>query len=179
MISESAKHSIEEVFARAASASLALGETDCVDVRPLAGNAEPENGYRNILVLTISSFVFRLVTIFHVTPDSRVSRYFGRGDELRPFQETFGEIGNLCCGAMNRELGSHFPHLGMSTPYLLGGRCASHLASLGASHTSRHLITINGDMSLMATLCLCAYAPLDFRIDAPREPSSGGDIEFF
>jgi len=179
MISESAKHSIDGVFARAASISLALGDSDYVDVKPLAGNAESEYGHRNILVLTISSFVFRLVTIFHVTPESRISRYFGRGDEQRPFQETFGEIGNLCCGAMNRELGSHFPHLGMSTPYLLGGRCAGHLASLGASHTSRHLITINGNMDLMATLCLCAYAPLDFRISAPSEPSSAGDIEFF
>ena len=179
MISESAKHSIDGAFSRAASACLALGEDDCVDVRPLTGPAKPEAGHRNILVLTISSFLFRLVTVFHVTPESRILRYFGRGDEQRPFHETFGEIGNLCCGAMNRELGSHFPHLGMSTPHLLGGGGALHLDSLGASHTSRHLIPINGDMALMATLCLCAYAPLDFRIDAPSEPNSGGDIEFF
>lgn len=179
MISESAKHSIDGVFSRAARACLALGDTDSVDVKPVAGKGDPATGHRNILVLTISSFVFRLVTIFHVTPETRIASYFGRGDAQRPFQETFGEIGNLCCGAMNRELGGHFPHLGMSTPYLLGGHCASHLASLGASHTSRHLITINGDMALMATLCLCAYAPLDFRIDAPSEQSTGGDIEFF
>jgi len=34
-------------------------------------------------------------------------------------------------------------------------------------------------MELQATLCLCAYAPLDFRIDAPSEPMAEGGIEFF
>lgn len=178
MISENAKQSINQVFSRAVRSSLAMGGDDTVEVELLSHDGA-DNAHSNIVVLTISSFLFRLLTVFHVSPDQPLAGYFARGDATRTFKDTFGEIGNLCCGAMNRELGLQFPHLGMSTPHMLEGRCAQHLDDLRPSYSSRHRITINNALSLDATLCLCAYAPLDFRVEAPVEVYSGGTIEFF
>jgi hypothetical protein len=178
MISEAAGQSVKDSFERAARIHLAVSAGDSVVVEPLAKEAVIE-GARKIVVLTISSFVFRLLTFFHVSPDDGSGIYFAKGDETRPFSEVFGEIGNLCVGAMNRDLGSHFPHLGMSTPYMLEGLCAPHIDALSPSYVSRHRITINDTVRLHATLCLCAYAPLDFRIAAAAAESTDGGIEFF
>ena len=83
-----------------------------------------------MVVLTISSIVFRLLLILHFDEnDSTRGYYLKEGDE-QPFQEAFLEICNLCCGAMNQELLRYFPDLGMSTPYVLSARCLGHLPAL-------------------------------------------------
>jgi hypothetical protein len=178
VVSDSARHSVDAIFVRAARANLAMGGGDSIEIEPLprAGGELPE---QNMFVLTISSFLFRLVTVFHIDQVGAVADYFRKSASADRFDEVFGEIGNMCCGAMNRELGRHFDHLGMSTPHMLDGRSAAYLGELRPDHVSRHRITINGQLGMHATLCLCAYAPLDFRAEAPAETSDHGAIEFF
>lgn len=179
MISESARQSVNEIFTRAVTANLPVNAGDQIRVERLADQHAGDLPGGNIVVLTISSYLFRLLTIFHVDPDGSVGNYFKRGDAVGSFAETFGEIGNLCCGAMNRELGNHFSHLGMSTPHMLRARCADHLKVLRPGYTARHRIDINGEISLHATLCLCAYAPIDFRAMPPDPTMESGSIELF
>lgn len=179
MISESARQSVHEIFSRAVVANLAMNDGDAVTVERICaaeGNGLPGAA---IVVLTISSFVFRLLTVFHVDPTGEVGRYFTRGDAEQPFDAAFGEIGNMCCGAMNRELGSHFPHLGMSTPHMLQAACAGYLDELHPGFRAQYRICINDDLALHATVCLCAYAPLDFRVLPPVAPEVSGELELF
>jgi hypothetical protein len=178
MISEATRQSINDIFIRAARTNLAMNDGDSVEVGRVADDPFSVAAERNIVVLTISSYLFRLLTVFHVDSAGATAAYFARGECSRPFDEIFGEVGNLCCGAMNRELGGHFAHLGMSTPYMLEAKCAGFLRELRPGYAARHRIDINGAVTLHATLCLCAYAPLDFRAQPPAAETLGC-IELF
>ena len=179
MISEQARQGFNQIFTRAAHASLALDAADTMTIVQLPGNAIVETPEPQLLVLTVASYVFRLLTIFHVGRDRVSENYFTRSDPARVFSEVFGEIGNLCCGAMNRELGRHFAHTGMSTPYLLESRCLPFLGELKPTYVAQHRITINDSLVMHATLCLCAYAPIDFRVDSESAGEATGELELF
>ena len=177
MVSEQAKASLNRIFARAAQASLALGDADTVTVEALSTLRALETP--QILVLTVASYVFRLLTVFHLGDDLATQDYFTRAAPGCPFDEVVGELGNLCCGAMNRELGEHFVHTGMSTPTLLRGACLPFLDELKPAFVSPQRIVINSALTLYATLCLCAYAPIDFSVDAQAAALATGELEFF
>ena len=177
MVSDQVKDGLNRIFARAAQASLALSDSDTVTVEPLATLYAVETP--QILVLTVASYVFRLLTVFHLGEDRATQDYFTRAAPGRPFGEVVGELGNLCCGAMNRELGEHFVHTGMSTPTLLKGACLPFLDELKPAFVAPQRIVINGALTLHATLCLCAYAPIDFRVDAQAVAPASGELEFF
>lgn len=177
-ISDGAKQGIDRIFSRAASSSLALGGGDSVEVDPLPRGKliEPPG---QLLVLTIANFSFKLLTIFHVEDNRATQQYFSKPEAGLGFADVFPEIGNLCCGAMNRELGGYFPHLGMSTPYPLDRQCLPFIDVLKPAYLAQHRIVINGDIVLHATLCLCAYAPVDFHYVASEPETASGALELF
>lgn len=179
MVSEQAKKGIEHVFIKAAKGNLALSSDDTVTVDLLPANRLAEINEKNIVVLTISSFLFRLLTVFHVDETPVTRRYFNKDGGDRTFEDGFSEVGNMCCGAMNRDLQRYFPHLGMSTPYMLSERCVPFLKDLNPGFTARYTITINGSVQLHATLCLCEYAPIDFAVDMSAEEEETGALELF
>ena len=176
-ISEDAKNGIDLIFARAARVSLARDAGDSVAVETMTMAQAVDTPH--MLVLTVASYAFRLLTIFHFNDDGATREHFARGAAGRDFAEIVGEIGNLCCGAMNRELGEHFVHTGMSTPTLLSGACLPFLNELKPAHLARRRIVINGALTLHATLCLCAYAPIDFRVDPQIAAEATGELELF
>ena len=176
-ISDSAKTGIDQIFIRAARASLAQNAADTVAIEPLAMAQNVDTP--QILVLTVASYVFRLMTIFHVSSDRATQDYFTRSDPERVLSEVFGELGNLCCGAMNRDLGQHFLHTGMSTPYLLESACIAFLNELKPAYVAQHRIVINDSLVMHATLCLCAYAPIDFHVNTQIAAEATGELELF
>lgn len=179
MITEQAKQGVNAIFTKAVKANFPLEASDNIEVTHLEDvNIEDTPG-KNIVVLTISSYRFRLLTIFHLNADRATEGYFTKYQPGRAFHEAFGEFGNLCVGAMNRDMGNHFLHLGMSTPYVLEGRSIAFIKALKPAHVAQHRIGINGDISLHATLCLCAYAPIDFRVDPGIAEEETGTIEMF
>lgn len=178
-VSDHARNSVDHLFTRSARSSLLLAPEDSIEIEHLPGADIVETPEPSIFVLTISSYLFRLLTVFHVDPQGAAADYFSRGDGGRAFPEAFGEVGNLCCGAMNRELGNHFLHTGMSTPNMLGRGCVTYLNELKPDHVSRHRIRINDSFSMHATLCLCAYAPIDFRIEPSSVVEETGALELF
>lgn len=179
MISEQAKQGLNHIFTRAASSSLVLDAADRIQIELLHGTAIKEETTDRLLVLTVASYVFRLIVIFHIKSEPATVRYFSRGNPDRLLDEAIGEIGNLCCGAINRELGSHFLHMGMSTPYLLEGKCITFLQALRPTCVSRYRITINDEVNLNATLCWSAYAPIDFKAETHVVEEATGELEFF
>ena len=179
MISEQAKQGLNYIFSKAVKANLLVESTDVVEVAQLPEAKVADVLGKEIVVLTISSYLFRLLTIFHVNADQATEGYFTKLQPERAFHDVFGELGNLCVGAMNRELGNHFLHLGMSTPYVLESRSLPFLNELKPGYVARHRIGINNEFSLHATLCFCAYAPIDFRVDTSVVEEETGLIEMF
>lgn len=177
MISDHAKQGFNQIFTRAC-ASLTLDAGDSVAVDPIPGGnfIEPPG---QLLVLTIANFSFKLLVIFHSETSPATAQYFSKPEAGLGFADVFPELANLCCGAMNRELGGYFSHLGMSTPYQLDRQCLPFMAVLKPAHLAQHRIVINGDVILHATLCLCVYAPVDFRYVASEPETSTGDLELF
>lgn len=179
MISQQAKQGIDYIFAKSVKANLALSPGDVCDIQMLSGNKSGEFSEKSIVVLTITSFLFRVLTIFHVDEGPEMRNYFLKGVTDKTFLEVFSEIGNLCAGSMNRYLLHHFPHLGMSTPYILDGRCIQFINELNPGYLSRHAITINDSVRLQATLCMCVYAPIDFVVDKSVTEEETGGLELF
>lgn len=180
MISQQAKQGIDHIFTQSVRKSLILDPADVCDIEMLPESASNKFPEKDIVVLTISSFLFRVLTIFHIGEDSATRNYFLRNAPNKSFTEVFSEISNLCSGAMNSELLRYFPHLGMSTPYTLSSRCLPFLNELiNPGHLSRHAITINGSARLQATICMCGYAPVDFAVDRTAAAAATGELELF
>ena len=179
MISEHARQGVDLIFTNAARTNLAMGPSDRVEISPLGGDKLIHLPEPRIAVLTVASYVFRLLTIFHINDDPITTAYFTRSGLNRSLDEAFGEIGNLCCGAMNRELGKHFLHMGMSTPSMLDGKAFAFFRELDPGYVSQHRIHINDTVSMHATLCLCVYAPIDFRVDKSAAQEATGELELF
>ena len=179
MISQRARHSVEHIFMKSAKSTLIVGQDDFCRIEPVFQNGHREFPGNKIFILTISSFLFRLVMIFHVNEAQSTRDYFVKDSSNVSFSESFSESVNLCAGAMNRELLQHFPHLGMSTPYTLDSNCLPYLSELQPAHTSRYAISINDVVNLHATLCLCAYKPFDFVTDMTAKVEETGELEMF
>lgn len=179
MISQQAKQGIDYVFAKSAKKSLVLDRDDICEIEILDHNKESPFLEKDIVVLTITSFLFRVLTIFHIGEDEATKNYFLKKSPDKSVTEVFSEVGNLCSGAMSHELLQHFPHLGMSTPYTLSSRCLSYLSELNPGHLSRHAITINGSARLQATVCMHGYAPVDFTVDTTETIDTSGELELF
>lgn len=179
MLSERSKRSLTQVFVRAASANLKGDVADAIEIEQLSGAQRIEPPEKSLVVLTLVSYAFRLVTIFHVDVEGPMSAHFLGARREAEFFEVFGEIANRCCGAMNRELGEHFPHMGMSTPILLERPCLAFLDALKPSYVVQYRIRLGMSAVLHASLCFCAYTPLDFQIDPPRVQESTGELELF
>jgi hypothetical protein len=131
-----------------------------------------------VLVITTSSFAFRLLTLFRVPATQENREYYGGAPDVK-MDATFAEVANLCCGALNRELASDFPHLGMSIPYSLGAQCLANLDELKPQFVSRHDITINGSVRLEATLCICCSVPVQLAAPSQAMAASTGELELF
>ncbi|MFZ4535029.1 hypothetical protein [Propionivibrio sp.] len=179
VISEPAKQGLNFIFSKAARANLRVHAADTIEIEALPGLQIVETPEKKIVVLTVASYLFRLLTIFHVNDDKVTESYFTKSDHGRSFDEAFGEIGNVCCGVMNRELGNYFPHTGMSTPFVLESKCLPFLNELKPGYVSQHRISINNSVSMHATLCLCAYAPINFRVDTAIAAEETGELELF
>ncbi|MDE1004577.1 MAG: hypothetical protein OSB38_02855 [Paraburkholderia fungorum] len=179
MITGNARDSFERIFRKAAQTRLPRDSGNTCEIVPLAEAGTGATKDTEVVVLTISSIMFRLLLILHFDENDSTRDYYLNEADERPFQEVFLEICNLCCGAMNQELLHYFPDLGMSTPYVLSARCLGHLPELKPGLLSSYSITLNGSVQLAATVCVCAHAPIDFVADTSAVEESSGELELF
>ena len=183
MISERARSSIDYLFTEAARSSLVLQPEDTCSIRPIVKDASaPASARDTILIITCSSFAFRVLTLLRLGDNAETRAYYAQGAAAEENSaDALFEAANLCSGAMNRGLSQHFPHVGMSTPYSLSGACLAHLEDLQPQHVLSYEITIRESVRLHATVCLCSYAPIDFAVS--RRSATGtattGELEFF
>jgi hypothetical protein len=209
LLSEQTKQNIEQAFHRSLRTSLirkpedvcaiAPAPTPGLSAQPLPGAKPAPAGQRGparqsspagepgsvgqpgeiLLVVTISSFVFRLLTLFQVGADPATHAYYVSAAQ-QSLDEAFREFANMCCGALNRELAEQIPHLAMSIPYTLSSQCLAFLGELRPSFLSTSAVTINDSVRLQVTLCMCCSAAVDFVASAaPVAETTAGELEMF
>ncbi len=178
MLSEQTKQNIEQAFHRSLRASLMRSPDDVCAIAPATGPGPGGQPGQTLLVVTISSFVFRLLTLFQVGADPATREYYGNttGQSL---DEAFREVANMCCGALNRELARQIPHLAMSIPYTLSSQCMAYLGELQPQFVSSSAVSINDSVQLHVTLCMCCSAAVDFVANTPVAESTAGELEMF
>ncbi len=182
MITEQAQSGFDYIFEKAVLANISSSAEDFCEIEPvhdMEGISEDE-----FAVLTISSTFFRFLILFHFKSDDATKNYFVKRSNLevadnRAFRDAFQEFCNICCGAMNRELHKNYHFLGMSTPYVLLRQCSPFISALDPGYVKHYRITINNSLMLHATLCVCDYDDVDFKVDTSEDDDNTGELELF
>lgn len=178
LVSDLSQCHFEEAFRRAATINLVRSPEDSISFKPLKSQDASSPAASRLVIITISSFTFRLLTVFQVSDGAAMRAYYGGGAEAR-IEETFAEKANLCCGALNRELSHSFPQLAMSIPYSLSGRSIQFLDVLRPQFLSRHSICIDSQIQLEATLCMCCTTVVNLGAAVKQPDEDTGALELF
>ena len=164
---------------KAARSRLLQESDDVCNIVSLTPDNATTTSDANVVILTISSILFRLLLVFHFDDDASTRDYFVKDPAEGSLRDALLEICNLCCGAMNQDLLRYFPDLGMSTPYVLSARCLDHLEQLKPDYLTSYAMTINESVHLAATVCVCAHAQIDFVADVSAAEERSGELELF
>ncbi len=183
MISPHAQEGFDLLLIRSLKASLpsALAHSEIGITSDVAELVEQE-----AVVLTVSSYLFRLMVMIHFKQDAPTMGYMAgmheagtEAHDKQAFLDAIAEYGNLFCGILNRELGSYFPHIGMSTPNFLDGHCLSYIQMLNCSHIQHFAVDVDGSPLFHVSLCVSAYDDLDFEVAEDEASASTGELELF
>lgn len=164
------------------------GDTADADIAPAEapGHSSSTRSSARMVVLSIASYTFRIVTALHFDESAPLKEHMARLARKPPqamshqdFIDAICESGNMCCGTINRELGTFYNGLGLSTPQILDIRSLPHLERLGAQHLRHFRIDLSPQLRLHASLCVRAYETMDFDWHAEEQPVSAGELELF
>lgn len=198
MITDRAKTSLDLLMQQALRGGLAGPAGPC-RVEPVATLEKIRQ--KRMVVLTVSSYQFRLLAILHFRDDAATRAFFaggasagdGAGESGEParamdertFLDLVGERGNMICGALNRELGRHFLHVGMSTPNVIDRESMRYVSLLGCGLERHYRLALPDGLEMHASLCVTAYGQVDFHVDPPpadaeaAEEAGAGELELF
>lgn len=184
MISQQAQVGFEFFVTNALKAAVVSSSDDRVDVTVLDDSSEIQE--ERMVLLTVSSYLFRAITMMSFTLDAGTRRHLAAIHRSTPeamteadYLDVIGEVGNIFCGALNRDLSHHFPYLGMSTPNVLERQCIDHLDELDASYIRYFRVVVNDEVTFHASLCVCDFADIDFQADTSVVEESHGELELF
>lgn len=148
--------------------------------------------FKEFILLTISSPLFRVLTVIHLNNDDATKSYVARklntsAESLTDaqFYDYIAEVGNTLCGAIKRSLNSFIPSLGMSTPNRLEAGSMKYMLSQKPSFEGFKHIEINGQTLFECGIYVCNDTELDFQItptttsSAEVEEADCGELEFF
>lgn len=191
MITANASASIDWLFEKAVRDNSVPDAGDRCVVTAKPETAAPVDGTdRQLVVLNISSYVFRIVALFDfdtgAATAAHLARLLRRHDkelEGQALLDAYAELVNMICGAVNRGLCAEFQHPGMSTPFLLETSCARYLSALAPTRVKSYEVVINDAVRFDFTVCICVAnaSTLDFTIDRTekQELASSGELELF
>lgn len=191
MVGNNAIASLEWLYEKAVRENSAAGaDTRCAMTPQPAAGAPAESAKRHLVVLTIASYVFRIVALFDFSRDAATAAHMARlvrskTPEIdgQALDDAFAELVNMICGAVNRRLVDYFPHVGMSTPFVLEGSCSGHLATLDPAHVQSYRVQLDDAVGYGLTLCLCTArdSRFDFQVDRAEhaDSASSGELELF
>ena len=184
MISHNACESFDHLLLQGIRSCLVNQESDSCDINvqdDLTGSHES-----HLAVLTISSYLFRLMVLIHFSADDPTREHLAKLSNAsvndlneQAFLDAICERANMCCGSLSRDLSQTFPHIGMSTPNIVDRQCASHLHSLNPGHKRHFKVTVNSTAQFHVTLCVSSYDKLDFVVDKSAAEVHCGELEMF
>ncbi len=178
VVSERARAGLDHFVAQAVKGALAQPGTDFA-IESTDDDVARDHE-REVVMLTVSSYMFRVLLFIHFNRNPALRSHLAAldghpGDTLddERFTDAIMEHGNLCCGALNRDLSQFFPHIGMSTPCILHRSSVEHVAAVNPAFTRRYRADVSPGVPMHFTLALCAFADLDF----PFEPRAAEEVE--
>ena len=186
MISQNASAGFEALLVQSLKKAMTVLPDDHCEV--VAVTATDAFSGSSVVVLTSSSYVFRVMVLIYFSADMPTKTHFSRRQGILPeelneqaFIDAICESANMCSGGFNRELGRFFPHIGLSTPNILERRCADHISALKAGLVRHFQVTVNGAILFHASMCVCDYDTLDFAYhpDTLSDAVGEGELEFF
>jgi len=182
VISAQSMLNVEVAFHKAIRANLVREESDFCTIAPIEPDAPGTLQGHKLLLITISSFVFRVIVIFRIIDNPVTRAYYLTVNSPQTLDEVFAEVANMCGGRLNRELSVQFAHLAMSTPYALNSECMAFLDGLRPEYVARYGVTINDSVQLQATLCMCCSRPIEIAAStaaADEVDAGAGELELF
>ncbi|HET8694969.1 MAG TPA: hypothetical protein VFM33_09910 [Aquabacterium sp.] len=185
MITQQAKDAFDYIVINSLKGALSSSSDDRVEVEVIDDVKDAKE--KKIVLLTVSSYLFRVMTMLYFTLNKESKQHFAAINRSDPQSMTEGdfldvicECGNIFCGALNRELAQHFPHLGMSTPNVLDRDCVDYLQELDAGYIKHFKVAINDMVTMHASLAVCDYADIDFTVDmSSNADENNGELELF
>lgn len=180
---------LEAVFERSLRETSVPSDDSRIEIGRRTAFSGPVQEKRRLLVLTISSYEFRIVVLFDFNLDAHTESYFAqlfRSPEPRiagqALADAFSEYVNMICGTVNRLISSENRLTGMSTPFVLETSCKAHIQRIHPEQTLIFNVKIGDAMKFDLVLCLCVSngARLDFEVDlGSQEQTVGGELEMF
>jgi hypothetical protein len=141
------------------------------------------------IMLTISSYDFRLIVLLHFSSDAVSLNYVADSLKITPaelsmtqYQDYLSEVGNILCGAIKRGLFELFPHLGMSTPNQLRHESLKFVDSYKIDHAIHIKAKENDGTEFYGSLYVSAIGELDFdpaTMNKKDETQEIGALELF
>jgi hypothetical protein len=184
MLSPNAIDGIETLFRKSVVSSITSSNE--IVISEISEEKSLKEAGSHFVVLTISSSLFKFLTFFHFGDGNKLREHFlgnetaaNESDSQASFKDRFLEFGNMCAGAMNREMLKYFSNLGMSTPYVLHSPSLEYVPALNPGYIRRFNIQLSDTVNIISTVCMCAYQPIDFTVSADEEVESTGELEFF
>lgn len=189
-ITQNSVSSLEWLFEKSVKENSITGSTDsCAITRPTIPLVAKGEKNRKLIVLNISSYIFRVVALFdfdlnEVTAEhlAKVLRSPSGGLKGQSLLDAYAEFVNMICGTVNRQLSSEFRHVGMSTPLFLDGECANYADILKPAKTLQFDVAVNDAtrFKISVFVCIAKNSTLDFHVDRfVTEEASSGELEFF
>jgi hypothetical protein len=187
MISQRAKNGLNQWFTNALHGALSGNQGVQCSIR--AHEQEADFSESRFVMLTSSSYLFRAFTLIYFELNTAVREHFAklsRSDAAsmseQEFMDAICECANMCGGALNRELGSVFNHIGLSTPNILLSESAQCLQSLRSGHSQHFSVDFDGVSMFHASLYVCEFEDLDFEESEWTLDSTdvgSGELEMF
>ena len=142
-------------------------------------------GEDQIVILTVSSYLFRLIVMIYFTDDAPTREHFARiyritASEMnrKAFLDAICECANMVVGTLNRDLAMVFSSVGMSTPNIIDKNCAAYLGTLHFGYTKTFAALVNGEKSFHVTLGVTEFDDIDFSVEASCGENTG-ELEIF
>jgi hypothetical protein len=183
MISPQAQQALHQMVCRAIQASPLVVDGVAANVSAVPDLADLKA--EQVVLLTVSSYLFRLTFLIYFSPDAPTYAHFAAVNNLalaemgeQAFADAISECANMCCGNLNRDLVRTIAHLGMSTPNILDRRCVDYLGKLGDSHLQHFVLHNLQGPDFGVSVCINAFGPLDFADDL-GPPEETGELEMF
>ena len=169
MISERAKFGCNSLLSRCLGDSLRSSVFPAWTMVPL--NNETEISHRQFIMLTISSYDFRMVVLLHFSRSAPLMKYVADMLKLSPevleqsrFDDYLAELGNTFCGAFKRALGNFFPYLGMSTPNVLFSESLKYVKTWPVEYETHLRAHDGGQVAFYGSLYVTSSGNLDFHV---------------